>query len=87
MIFKKLNNFLSAYNYTLSKLNFKNNQLNNLVFTIVRCFDIYKKNKNNLPELNENEIIEKYTKGGGPGGQRLNKATNCCQLKHIPTGI
>jgi protein subunit release factor B len=39
------------------------------------------------PPLNEDEIIEIYAKGSGPGGQKVNKATNRCQLKHIPTGM
>lgn len=38
------------------------------------------------PALNEGEIREIFAKGSGPGGQKLNKATNRCQLKHIPTG-
>ena len=42
--------------------------------------------KTNFPPLNESDIRELITKGGGPGGQKLNKATNRCQLKHIPTG-
>ena len=25
--------------------------------------------------------------GSGPGGQKINKTSNCVQLKHIPTGI
>ncbi|CAF1063313.1 unnamed protein product [Brachionus calyciflorus] len=40
-----------------------------------------------FPPLNEEEIREIYAKGSGPGGQKLNKATNRCQLKHLPTGI
>jgi protein subunit release factor B len=39
------------------------------------------------PPLNELEIREQYAKGSGPGGQSVNKATNRCQLKHLPTGI
>ena len=39
------------------------------------------------PPLNETEIREIYTKGSGPGGQKVNKATNRCELKHLPTGI
>jgi protein subunit release factor B len=38
------------------------------------------------PPLNEAEIREIFTKGSGPGGQKLNKATNRCELKHLPTG-
>jgi len=39
------------------------------------------------PPLDESEIREIYTKGSGPGGQKVNKATNRCELKHLPTGI
>ena len=39
------------------------------------------------PPLNETEIRELFTKGSGPGGQKVNKATNRCELKHLPTGI
>lgn len=42
--------------------------------------------KANFPPLNESDIRELFAKGSGPGGQKLNKATNRCQLKHIPTG-
>ncbi|CAF1032898.1 unnamed protein product, partial [Didymodactylos carnosus] len=40
-----------------------------------------------LPSLNEKDLEEKYIKGSGPGGQAINKTQNCCQIKHIPTGI
>lgn len=34
-----------------------------------------------------NDIEEKFVKGGGRGGQKLNKASNAVQLKHVPTGM
>jgi protein subunit release factor B len=37
--------------------------------------------------INELELDEKFIKGGGPGGQKINKTSSCVQLKHIPTGI
>jgi len=37
--------------------------------------------------VNLDDIDEKFVHGGGRGGQKLNKATNAVQLKHIPTGI
>ena len=40
-----------------------------------------------FPPLNEEELEESFIKGGGPGGQKINKSVNCCQLKHKPTGI
>ncbi|CAN0065547.1 unnamed protein product, partial [Discosporangium mesarthrocarpum] len=36
--------------------------------------------------LNE-DIEENFTKGRGPGGQKINKVRNCVQLTHRPTGI
>ncbi len=34
--------------------------------------------------LNENDIIETYCRGSGPGGQSVNKTSNKVQLTHIP---
>ncbi|CDK28318.1 unnamed protein product [Kuraishia capsulata CBS 1993] len=40
------------------------------------------------PKINENEIEEKFIKGGsGKGGQKINKTNSKVQLTHIPTGI
>lgn len=58
---------------------------------LVRHYAIPKKNK--LPPrptwlINEEDIEEKFIKGGsGPGGQKINKTNSKVQLKHIPTGI
>lgn len=37
--------------------------------------------------LNNDEIEEKFVKGWGKGGQKVNKTSNCVELKHIPTGL
>jgi len=29
--------------------------------------------------------VERFTKGSGPGGQKINKVMNCVQLLHLPT--
>lgn len=39
------------------------------------------------PKINENEITEVFIKGGGKGGQKINKTNSKVQLKHLPTGI
>lgn len=41
-----------------------------------------------IAELGVNlvDIEEKFVKGGGAGGQKVNKSTNAVQLKHEPTG-
>lgn len=43
--------------------------------------------RSRVPELNESDIIEQFVHGNGPGGQAVNKLSNCVMLKHIPTGI
>ncbi|GAB5590894.1 hypothetical protein Unana1_05794 [Umbelopsis nana] len=37
--------------------------------------------------LNEDDLIETFVRGSGPGGQCINKRSNCVDLRHIPTGI
>ncbi len=36
--------------------------------------------------IEESEIIERFVKGTGPGGQKINKTASCVYLKHIPSG-
>jgi protein subunit release factor B len=40
-----------------------------------------------LSKLREEDIIEKFIRASGPGGQFVNKTSSCVYLKHIPTGI
>ena len=37
--------------------------------------------------ISEKDIIEKFIRSGGKGGQNVNKTSTCVYLKHIPTGI
>ncbi len=38
-------------------------------------------------QIREKDVIEKFIRSGGPGGQNVNKTATCVYLKHIPSGI
>jgi len=35
----------------------------------------------------EKDLVERFIRSGGHGGQNVNKVATCVYLKHIPTGI
>ncbi len=37
--------------------------------------------------INESDLLEKFVRGSGAGGQKINKTSNCVFLKHLPTGV
>lgn len=37
--------------------------------------------------VNLADIDEKFVRGSGHGGQKINKTNNAVQLRHVPTGI
>ncbi|KAK9464009.1 RF-1 domain-containing protein [Lipomyces oligophaga] len=39
------------------------------------------------PTVKEEEIEEVFIKGGGKGGQKINKTNSKVQLKHVPSGL
>lgn len=40
-----------------------------------------------LPPLMDSDLDEKFIRGRGPGGQKINKTSNCVQLTHLPSGL
>lgn len=40
-----------------------------------------------VPALAEADLVERFVRGSGPGGQSINKTENCVQLTHVPTGL
>jgi protein subunit release factor B len=37
--------------------------------------------------IRESDLVEKFVRSGGKGGQNVNKTATCVYLKHLPTGI
>lgn len=37
--------------------------------------------------IRESDLLEKFVRSGGHGGQNVNKVATCVYLKHLPSGI
>ena len=37
--------------------------------------------------IREQDLVEKFIRGSGHGGQKINKTSSCVYLRHLPTGI
>lgn len=49
--------------------------------------EIELKNKMSRLGIREEDIIEKFVRSSGKGGQNLNKVATCVYLRHVPTNI
>ncbi len=37
--------------------------------------------------ISDSQLLEKFVRGSGAGGQKINKTSNCVFLKHLPSGV
>ncbi len=37
--------------------------------------------------IKESDLRERFVRASGPGGQKVNKASTCVYLKHLPSGV
>jgi len=37
--------------------------------------------------VREEDLVERFVRSSGPGGQKVNKTSSAVQLKHLPSGI
>jgi protein subunit release factor B len=37
--------------------------------------------------ITEGDLLEKFVRGSGAGGQKINKTSSCVFLKHLPSGV
>lgn len=55
--------------------------------TFIQSSNKKKIDHSRVPVLNEKDLEEQFVRGSGPGGQAVNKTSNCVVLRHVPTGI
>lgn len=48
---------------------------------------IFNRERFEKADLRLEDIVEKFIRGSGRGGQKINKTSSCVQLIHIPSGI
>ena len=61
------------------------------ISSVMHGFEVKNKNESRrddqLPELKEDELMESFVRGSGPGGQKVNKTSNKVVLVHKPTQL
>ena len=58
-----------------------------LTFAVSEQKNKWLSEKMNALRIHETDLVEKFIRSSGKGGQKVNKTSTCVYLKHIPTGI
>jgi peptide chain release factor len=58
-----------------------------LLFRVTQEKDRVLHDKMEALGIKESDIIERFIRSQGHGGQKVNKTSSCVYLKHLPTGI
>ena len=61
--------------------------MKNLAFNVTHEKEKMLNDKMEALGIKETDIIERFVRSQGHGGQKVNKTSTCVYLKHIPTGI
>jgi protein subunit release factor B len=58
-----------------------------LIFNVNHAKEKILRDKMEALGIKETDIIERFIRSQGHGGQKVNKTSTCVYLKHVPTGI
>jgi peptide chain release factor len=61
--------------------------MKSLVFNVTHEKEKMLHDKMEALGIKETDIIERFVRSQGHGGQKVNKTSTCVYLKHVPTGI
>jgi peptide chain release factor len=61
--------------------------MKSLIFSVTHEKEKMLHDKMEALGIKETDIIERFVRSQGHGGQKVNKTSTCVYLKHIPTGI
>ncbi len=57
-----------------------------LTFAVSEEKNRWLKEKMEALGIHEKDLLEKFVRSSGKGGQKVNKTSTCVYLKHVPTG-
>jgi protein subunit release factor B len=58
-----------------------------LTFAVSEEKNNWLKEKMEALGIHEKDLLEKFVRSSGKGGQKVNKTSTCVYLKHVPTGV